>query len=92
MHYQPAKEYEPRKLCSRNHPGTQQRTIWLTREALEQLQWLREFYFLVLGQEVSASLVLRRSLELLKAGIKGHISRGDLSAIHEEGARLKELR
>lgn len=90
--YSPAQMYEPGKLCSRNHPGTERTTIWLTPKALEELVWLREFYFLVLGQEVSASLVLRRSLELLKLFTRGHISKGNLSAIHQEGARLKELR
>jgi len=85
-------QLEPGKLCSRNHPGTERTSVWLTPKTLDELRWLREHYFLVLGQEVSASLVFRRSLELLEQHAKATINTGDVQAVRQEAERLKEQR
>ena len=85
-------EFEPRKMCSRNHAGSERTTIWLTPKALEELGWLLEFYFLVLGRKVSISLVIRRGLELLKGQIKDTIRKGDRAGVFSEAQKLEELR
>lgn|GEM_PF-3324001 len=86
-------QYEPRKLCSRNHRRTDRTTVWLTPKALRQLEWLLEFYYRVLGERpVSTSLVVRRSLGVLQEHIQEMLRKGNLEAVLAEGEHIKGMR
>lgn len=83
---------EPKKLCSRNHRGTQRTTIWFTPKALKDLAWLQDFYETILQQHVSLSLIVRRGLDLLVERMHGLAKEPDLEKITREGERVRQQR
>ena len=82
----------PRKLSSRKRNDTTRISVWLDRESLQGLLTLQRFYLLKTGREVSYSLVVRRSLALLREHALDLLKDKDDDKLDAEARAIKKCR
>lgn len=95
-HSRPADEQRatvsPRKLSSRKRNDTTRISVWLDQESLQGLLTLQRFYLLKTGREVSYSLVVRRSLALLREHALDLLKGKDDGKLDTEARAIKKCR
>lgn len=76
------------KLCIKRTGHVFRTNAWLSTSARVNLEFLRAFYSRKLGRDVSISLVIRRSLELLSDYVKSLHQKADRNGTDLEAIRI----
>lgn len=65
--------------------------VWFPPQTQERIKSLKDVYKRVLGREVSTSIILRRSLQVLANIIEDRVKEGDTEKLAIEAANLMSL-
>lgn len=80
------------RLQSKKKPdGSVKYVVWFPPKINDHIKYLKLVYGKVLGREVSSSIILRRSLELLRMVMEDKVKAGNTERLAVEAARLASL-